>query len=101
MPVVLGAFAGAVFLAWLIAFVRVVRGPGLWDRLSGLVLMGTKTLILLLVIGQLSGRPEMFVDIALAYALIGFLAALTLAKYFEGGGDRDSAPGPPGTGPEG
>ena len=97
MPIVLGAFAGAVFIAWLIAFVRVVRGPALWDRLSGLVLLGTKTLILLLVIGQLSGRPEMFVDIALAYALIGFLAALTLAKYFEGGGhrDRDSAPDPP------
>lgn len=98
MQVVLGVFAGAVFVAWVIAFVRVVRGPTLWDRLSGLVLMGTKTLILLLVIGQISGQPEMFVDIALAYALIGFLAALTLAKYFEGGGDRDSGAGP-GTGP--
>lgn len=97
MQTVLAAFAGAVFLAAVAAFYRVARGPALWDRLSGLVLLGTKTLLLLLVIGELSGRPGMFVDIALAYALVGFLAALSLAKYFEGhraddGADEAAAP---------
>jgi len=109
MHTFLAAFAGAVFLAAAAAFYRVARGPALWDRLSGLVLLGTKTLILLLVIGELSGRPGMFVDIALAYALVGFLAALSLAKYFEGrGSDDEAAPAeapaggpaePPGTPP--
>ena len=84
MPLVLTAFAGAVFLALAGSLVRVVRGPTLWDRLSGVALIGTKTLILLVVAGELSGQPEMFTDIALAYALIGFLGALVLAKYFEG-----------------
>ena len=83
MPLFLTAFAGVIFVAVGGTLVRVVRGPTLWDRLSGLALIGTKTLILLLVAGQLSGSPAMFTDIALAYALIGFLAALALAKYFE------------------
>lgn len=83
MHLILTAFAGAIFLAVGGSLVRVLRGPTLWDRLSGLALIATKTLVLLLVAGQLSGRPEMFTDIALAYALTGFLATLVLAKYFE------------------
>lgn len=84
MTFVLSAFGGAVLLAVAGSLVRVVRGPTLWDRLSGVALIGTKTLLLLVVTGELSGQPEMFTDIALAYALIGFLAALVFAKYFEG-----------------
>ncbi len=83
---ILAWFAGAVFLAMLAALVRVVRGPTLWDRLSGLAPIAAKTLILLLLAGEFSGEPAMFVDIALAYALIGFLAALIFAKYFDGAG---------------
>ncbi len=85
MSGILGAFAGALVLAAIGSLVRVFRGPTLWDRLSGLALIGTKALILLLVVGQLSGQPEMFTDIALAYALIGFLAMLAVAKFFEKG----------------
>lgn len=83
MPLLLTAFAVAIFVAVGGSLVRVLRGPTLWDRLSGLSLIGTKTLVLLLVVGQLYGRPAMFTDIALAYALIGFLSVVVLAKYFE------------------
>ena len=83
MSWILGGFAGALVLAALGSLVRVFRGPTLWDRLAGLALIGTKALMLFLVVGQLSGQPEMFTDIALAYALIGFLAILAVAKYFE------------------
>ncbi len=83
MQLILGAFAAALALAALGSLARVLRGPTLWDRINGLALIGTKALMLLLVVGQLSGQPEMFTDIALAYALIGFLAMLALSKYFE------------------
>ena len=83
MQWILGAFAGALVLAALGSLVRVLRGPTLWDRINGLTLIGTKALMLLLVVGELSGQPEMFTDIALAYALIGFLAMLAVAKFFE------------------
>lgn len=83
MHLLLTGFAGVLLLAVAGSLYRVVRGPTLWDRLSGVALIAAKTLILLVVVGELSGRPEMFTDIALAYALIGFLGALVLAKYFE------------------
>ena len=84
MSLLLTAVAGVIFFAIGGSLFRVVRGPTLWDRLAGVALIGTKTLILLVVAGELSGQPEMFTDIALAYATIGFLGALVIAKYFEG-----------------
>ena len=83
MSTLLTVFAGAIFVAIAGSLFRVIRGPTVWDRLSGVALMGSKTLILLVVAGQLSGQPGMFTDIALAYATIGFLGALVLAKFFE------------------
>jgi len=84
MSMLLTAVAAVLFIAIGGSLFRVVRGPTLWDRLAGVALIGTKTLILLVVAGELSGQPEMFTDIALAYATIGFLGALVIAKYFEG-----------------
>jgi len=84
MSMLLTAVAAVIFIAIGGSLFRVVRGPTLWDRLAGVALIGTKTLILLVVAGELSGQPEMFTDIALAYATIGFLGALVIAKYFEG-----------------
>jgi multicomponent Na+:H+ antiporter subunit F len=62
---------------------RVLRGPTVFDRLTGLGLIGTKTTVLLVLLGFLTGRLGMFVDISLAYGLIGFIGVLGLAKYFE------------------
>ncbi|GIX46783.1 MAG: hypothetical protein KatS3mg131_0994 [Candidatus Tectimicrobiota bacterium] len=69
--------------AMVLSLYRVLRGPTVFDRLTGLGLLGTKTLLLLLVVGALMHRLAFFVDIALAYALLSFLGALVLAKYFE------------------
>lgn len=68
---------------------RVLRGPTLFDRLTGLGVIGTDTILLLLLIGYLGRRIEMFIDISLSYALIGFVTFLVLAKYFEKKGEVD------------
>ena len=70
-------------LAMLLSLYRVLRGPTAFDRLTGLGLIGTKTVVLLVVIGFLTGRVDLFVDITLAYALISVIGTLILAKYFE------------------
>ena len=70
-------------LAMLLSLYRVLRGPTAFDRLTGLGLIGTKTVLLLVVIGFLTGRVDLFVDITLAYALISVIGTLILAKYFE------------------
>jgi multicomponent Na+:H+ antiporter subunit F len=83
MKLLLSAAIITLALATTLSLYRVLRGPTVFDRLTGLGLIGTKTTVLLVLLGFLSGRLEMFVDISLAYALIGFIGALGLAKYFE------------------
>jgi multicomponent Na+:H+ antiporter subunit F len=66
----------------IIPFYRVVKGPTVFDRLLGAGAIGTKTLVLILLLGFLFGRLEMFIDIALAYAVLNFISTLIIAKYF-------------------
>lgn len=76
-------FAGiALSLLMILSLVRVIFGPTVLDRILGGNLIGTKTTVLLLVIGVLFDNVGMFVDIALAYALLNFIATLGAAKYF-------------------
>lgn len=70
-------------LAMALSLYRVLRGPTIFDRLTGLGLIGTKTVVLLILVGFLTRRVEIFVDITLSYSLIGFIGSLVLAKYFE------------------
>lgn len=73
----------ALALTLFLPLYRVVAGPTHFDRLTGLGLFGSSTVILLVLIGLRLGRLDLFVDIALSYALIGFVGMLALAKYFE------------------
>jgi multicomponent Na+:H+ antiporter subunit F len=62
---------------------RSVFGPTVLDRLIGVNAIGSKTVILLLLIGLIYKRLDMFVDIALAYALLNFVAVLASSRYFQ------------------
>ena len=88
MPDLFSLFLGAAVLLVLAALLyvyRVVTGPTVFDRLIGLSGIGTKTILLLILIGSLYGRLDMVIDIALGAALLNFLASLASAKYFERG----------------
>ena len=61
---------------------RVIVGPTAIDRIMGLNVIGTKTTVLLVIIGTVFHRVDMFVDIALAYALLNFIATIAAARYF-------------------
>ncbi|MDN7024090.1 cation:proton antiporter [Methanoculleus sp. FWC-SCC1] len=63
---------------------RVVAGPDSCNRLIAVNAIGTKTIILLIIIGYIYERP-LFLDISLAYAMISFTATLAMAKYLEKG----------------
>lgn len=73
-----------VILVGMIAVLkRVIVGPTLLDRLLGVNVIGTKTIVLLALIGFLAQRPGYFLDIALTYALINFVATIAVLRYFE------------------
>jgi len=60
---------------------RVVRGPTIFDRMLGAGAVGTKTMVLILAIGFLFDRVDMFVDISLAYAVLNFIGTIAIAKF--------------------
>lgn len=72
-------------LVMALSLYRVFKGPSLFDRLTGIALISTKTVVLLLVLGVLHDHLEYYVDIALTYAILGFVGPLVIAKYLEMG----------------
>ena len=72
-----------ILFAVLLTLYRVIRGPAIIDRIIGVNVIGTKTIAVILLTGHLFNRVEFFVDIAVVYALINFIGALALSKYFE------------------
>ena len=66
----------------LLCLYRGVFGPTVLDRIISISVIGTKTTVILLLIGFIYRRADMFIDIALAYALLNFLATLSAAKFF-------------------
>jgi multicomponent Na+:H+ antiporter subunit F len=79
--------AAVALLALVMVYVhRLAVGPTVFDRLLGLSGFGTKTTMVLLLMGAVYGRLDMFVDLSLAYALLSFVGAVASARYFERGG---------------
>jgi multicomponent Na+:H+ antiporter subunit F len=74
-----------IFIALLTAasLYRVAVGRTIFDRIIAAGLVGTNGFILLILIGFLYGRINMFVDIAIAYALLNFVVVIVLGKYFD------------------
>lgn len=62
---------------------RAIYGPGLPNRLLGVNMIGTKTIVVLLLLGIIYQRLDMFVDIAMGYALLNFVGSIALARYLE------------------
>ena len=75
--------AAAVLVTMGLALVRAGAGPTVFDRILALNMFGTKTVLLIAVMGFLTRRPD-FLDLALVYALmnfIGVIAVLRFARY--------------------
>ena len=62
---------------------RVVRGPSVFDRVLGLNGISTKAIVLLVVLGTVYERVDMFVDISTGYALLNLVGALGVTKFLE------------------
>ncbi len=71
----------------LLCLYRATYGPNVLNRAAGISAIGTKTLIILLLMGVIYGRIEMFIDISMVYALLNFIGTVVLAKYIERTGE--------------
>lgn len=74
----------AILVAMALAMARALLGPTVYDRVLAVNTFGTKTVLMIAVLGFLTGRPD-FLDLALLYALINFVGTLAVLKFFEYG----------------
>ncbi|MHC1636295.1 MAG: monovalent cation/H+ antiporter complex subunit F [Candidatus Methanospirareceae archaeon] len=68
----------------LMCLYRVVVGPGVFNRIAAVSVIGTKVVVLLVIIFFYLERP-IFVDVAIAYASLNFIGTLLISKYLEKG----------------
>lgn len=74
----------AVTLAILLTLYRAIKGPTIYDRVLAGNTIGTKTVVLLVLIGFVYDRPH-FLDLAVVYSLINFIITIAFLKYSEMG----------------
>lgn len=74
-----------IVLGAVLVLYRAIKGPRVYDRALAVNVIGTKTVVLLALTGFIYERPH-FMDIALLYALINFIATIAFLKYRETGG---------------
>jgi multicomponent Na+:H+ antiporter subunit F len=70
-------------LLMLLPLYRVIKGPTLFDRIVAAGLMGTLGVLILLILGFMYKRPDLFVDLAIAYVLLNFIGTIAIGKYLE------------------
>lgn len=69
--------------------VRLFRNEGIYNRFVGILVMCTNVILILVLIGFVDGRRDMYVDIAISYAVLGFISSVIVAKILGSkGGDK-------------
>jgi len=91
-----GAAGLALLVAIALALVRAVLGPTVFDRVLAGNTIGTLAMMLMAVLGFLTGRPE-FLDLAIVYGLLNVIGTIAVLKYFRQGNlgaTSEDAPNP-------
>ena len=74
----------AILVALALATVRALKGPSVFDRALAGNVVGNAAILLLAVVGFITGRPE-FLDIGILYALLNVIGTLAVLKFFRYG----------------
>ena len=76
----------ALLLGALLLLIRAMRGPTVFDRILAINALGTKSVVLVALIAFVDfphGNPSFFLDTALVYALVNFVATIAILKYIQ------------------
>lgn len=76
---------GILSISFLLVVWRVVKGPTLPDRILGLDMLVAVAIGFIAVLGVRSGFT-LYVDVAIALGLVGFLATVAFARFVLSGG---------------
>lgn len=79
---VLVAVCITILIIMALALARALKATTVYDRILGVNMFGTKTVLFIAAVGFMSGRPE-FLDIAIVYAMINFIGMVAVLRFFE------------------
>lgn len=79
MTTVLVITTMAIFATMAMALVRALKGPTIYDRIVSVNVFGTKTVLVIALITYVTDHADL-IDVALVYALINFIAIVTVLK---------------------
>lgn len=68
---------------------RALKGPTVFDRLVGVNVIGVNGVLLIVLLGVVFDRLDMFIDMALVYALLNFIGVLAFSKHLEKSGQAE------------
>ena len=77
-----------IIILTLLMLIRLFRNAGVYNRFIGILVRCTNVILMLILIGFIDGRRDMYVDIAISYAVLGFISSVIVAKILgsKGGG---------------
>ena len=78
----------AILVTMILALIRAMLGPTVFDRVLALNMFGTKPVLLICVIGFLTKRTD-FLDLVLLYSLMNFIGMVALLRFSEYGSFRE------------
>ena len=85
------AATAGILITMALALLRAIVGPTIYDRILAVNVFGTKTVLIIAVLGFLTGRPD-FLDIAIIYALINFIGTIAVLKFIRYGNLSQAGP---------
>ncbi|SDB23497.1 monovalent cation/H+ antiporter complex subunit F [Eubacterium oxidoreducens] len=84
MRIVFLIFVAVLLFVIFMMIVKMIKDKNMYDRMNGLSVIGADVLILIILFGFLDGRIEMYIDIAIAYGILGMVTNILVAKYLGG-----------------
>ena len=77
-----------ILAVMVLSLLRGLMGPTIYDRILAVNMFGTKTVLLVTVLGTAAGRAD-FIDVALVYALINFIGIIAVLRFFRYSGKAE------------
>jgi multicomponent Na+:H+ antiporter subunit F len=71
-----------MLIAMLLAFIRLVRGPSMFDRIVAMDLIASITMGFILVYSIII-KKNMYIDIAIIISLISFIGTVAISTYLK------------------
>jgi len=81
MDIILNVMFWIIMVYLLLCFVRVIKGPSIWDRILGMNVVATKIIITIIIYASLN-NTSFLLDFAIIYTLSGFIGTIYIALFF-------------------